>query len=73
MTGEVNLRGQAHAIGGLREKSLAALRTGIKTIIVPKENEKDVSELPKEVKEGLQIVLMEQVDDAIKVAFEKND
>jgi ATP-dependent Lon protease len=50
MTGEVTLRGYALPIGGLREKSLAALRSGIKTIIVPKENQKAVDELPKEVK-----------------------
>jgi ATP-dependent Lon protease len=56
-------------IGGLREKSLAALRSGIKTIIVPLENKKDVSELPDEVKAALKIVYMENVDDAVKVAL----
>lgn len=71
MTGEVTLRGNALPIGGLREKSLAALRSGIKTIIVPKENKKDVDELPKEVKESLTIVFMENVDDAVKVALIK--
>lgn len=69
MTGEVTLRGKALPIGGLREKSLAALRSGIKTIVVPKANEKDVSELPKEVKESLKIVYMSNVDDALKVAL----
>lgn len=73
MTGEVTLRGNALPIGGLREKSLAALRSGIKTIIVPKENKKDVDELPKEVKEALEIKFMSKVDDAIKVALVKND
>lgn len=73
MTGEVTLRGNALPIGGLREKSLAALRSGIKTIIVPKENKKDVDELPKEVKETLEIKFMSKVDDAIKVALVKND
>ena len=72
MTGEVTLRGRALPIGGLREKSLAALRSGIKTIIVPKENKRAVDELPKEVKEGLNIVFMDNVDDAVKVAI-KND
>ncbi len=67
MTGEVTLRGHALPIGGLREKSLAALRSGIKTIIVPKENKKDVDELPDEVKNSLEIVFMETVDDAVKV------
>lgn len=69
MTGEVTLRGNALPIGGLREKSLAALRSGIKTIIVPDENRKSVEELPKEVKESLQIVFMKCVDDALKVAI----
>mgnify|MGYP002515379897 CR=1 FL=1 len=69
MTGEVTLRGNALPIGGLREKSLAALRSGIKTIIVPKENKKDVSELPNEVKKDLKIIYMENVDDALKVAL----
>jgi ATP-dependent Lon protease len=71
MTGEVTLRGNALPIGGLREKSLAALRSGIKTIIVPDENRKTVDELPKEVKESLNIVYMKCVDDALKVALEK--
>lgn len=69
MTGEVTLRGRALPIGGLREKSLAALRSGIKTIIVPKDNKKAVDELPKEVKDGLKIIYMENVDDAVKVAI----
>ena len=71
LTGEVTLRGNALAIGGLREKSLAALRSGIKTIIVPKENEKDVNELPKEVKDSLKIIYMKNVDDAYKVVFKE--
>ena len=69
MTGEVTLRGNALPIGGLREKSLAALRSGIKTIIVPKKNERDLSELPEEVRKGLNIILMDTVDDALKVAL----
>ena len=69
MTGEVTLRGQALPIGGLREKSLAALRCGIKAIIVPKENKKDVEELPKEVKESLRIEFMTSVEDAVKFCF----
>ncbi len=66
MTGEVTLRGHALPIGGLREKSLAALRSGIKTIIVPKDNKKDVEELPDEVKNNLKIKYMTSVDDAVK-------
>ena len=71
MTGEVTLRGNALPIGGLREKSLAALRSGIKTIIVPHENKKDVDELPEEVKSAVNIVYMNNVDDALKVALVK--
>ena len=69
LTGEVTLRGNALPIGGLREKSLAALRSGIKTIIVPADNKKDVNELPKEVKKNLKIVYMKSVDDAYNVVF----
>ncbi|MCQ2799519.1 MAG: endopeptidase La [Bacilli bacterium] len=71
MTGEVTLRGKALAIGGLREKSLAALRSGIKTIIVPLENKKDVSELPPEVLSALKIIYMKNVDDALEIALMK--
>ena len=71
MTGEVTLRGHALPIGGLREKSLAALRAGITTIIVPRENYKSIEELPAEVKQTLNIVLMDTVDDALKVALVK--
>ena len=70
MTGEVTLRGKALPIGGLREKSLAALRSGIKTILVPEENKKDVDELPEEVKKGLAIHFMKSVDDALPFVFE---
>lgn len=69
MTGEVTLRGKALAIGGLREKSLAALRSGIKEIIVPIDNKKDVSELPEEVKKTLKINFMTCVDDALAIAL----
>ncbi|MCR5092038.1 MAG: endopeptidase La [Bacilli bacterium] len=69
MTGEVTLRGKALAIGGLREKSLAALRSGIKEIIVPLDNKKDVSELPEEVKKTLKINFMTCVDDALAIAL----
>ncbi len=69
MTGEVTLRGNALPIGGLREKSLAAMRSGIKKIIIPDGNKHNVSELPKEVTEKLKIVYMKNVDDAVKVLF----
>lgn len=70
MTGEVTLRGNALPIGGLREKSLAAMRSGIKKIIIPDGNRRNVSELPKEITENLKIVYMKTVDDACKVIFE---
>ena len=69
MTGEVTLRGKALAIGGLREKSLAASRSGIKKIIIPSENKKHVSELPKEVKDNLEIIYMDSVDKAIEICL----
>jgi ATP-dependent Lon protease len=69
LTGEVTLRGNALPIGGLREKSLAALRSGIKEIIVPKDNKRDVDELPEEVKNTLKINYMSTVDDAYKIVF----
>ena len=69
MTGEVTLRGKALPIGGLREKSLAAARSGIKEIIVPIDNKKDVEELPEEVKKVLKITYMKCVDDALARIF----
>ena len=56
MTGEITLRGRVLPIGGLKEKLLAALRGGLKTVVIPKENEKDLAEIPDNVKSGLQIV-----------------
>ena len=69
MTGEVTLRGNALPIGGLREKSLAAMRSGITKIIIPDGNKHNVTELPKEVTDKLKIVFMKNVDDACKVIF----
>ena len=69
MTGEVTLRGKALPIGGLREKSLAALRSGIKQIIVPIENKKNADELPDEVKKNLKINFMKSVDEALEIAL----
>ena len=56
MTGEITLRGRVLPIGGLKEKLLAALRGGIKTVLIPKENEKDLAEIPDNVKKGMQII-----------------
>jgi ATP-dependent Lon protease len=69
MTGEVSLRGNAMPIGGLKEKLLAALRGGIKTVLIPKENEKDLAELPDNVKNGLEIIPVEHVSDVLKLAL----
>ncbi|RMD88460.1 MAG: endopeptidase La [Alphaproteobacteria bacterium] len=69
MTGEVTLRGNVLAIGGLKEKLLAALRGGIKTVLIPKENEKDLAEIPDNVKEGLEIIPISHVSEALKIAL----
>jgi len=69
MTGEVTLRGNALAIGGLKEKLLAALRGGIKTVLIPQENEKDLVEIPDNVKEGLTIIPVSHVSEVLKHAL----
>lgn len=71
MTGEITLRGRVLPIGGLKEKTLAAKNAGIKTICVPKKNEKDVEEISPEIKRGLEIVFVEQMKDVLEVAFAK--
>ena len=72
MTGEVTLRGRVLPIGGLKEKLLAALRGGIKTVLIPDENEKDLAEIPKNVIEGLKIIPVKTVDEVLKVALTKS-
>jgi ATP-dependent Lon protease len=69
MTGEVTLRGRALPIGGLKEKLLAALRAGIKTVIIPADNEKDLAEIPDNVKTGMTIVPVKNVEEVLKVAL----
>ncbi len=69
MTGEVTLRGRVLAIGGLKEKLLAALRGGIKTVLIPEENEKDLAEIPDNVKEGLEIIPVSHVDQVLERAL----
>ncbi|MGA0572342.1 endopeptidase La [Variovorax sp. VNK109] len=71
MTGEITLRGEVTAIGGLKEKLLAALRGGIKTVIIPEENVKDLQEIPENVKSGLEIVPVKWVDKVLEVALER--
>ena len=69
MTGEITLRGRILPIGGLKEKTLAAKNAGIKTICVPKKNEKDMDEIPDEIKNGLKIVYVETMEDVLDTAF----
>ncbi|MDA5555326.1 endopeptidase La [Shimia sp. MMG029] len=69
MTGEVSLRGNAMPIGGLKEKLLAALRGGIKTVLIPQENEKDLADIPDNVKDGLEIIAVKHVSEVLKLAL----
>ncbi|MUG04818.1 endopeptidase La [Bombella sp. ESL0378] len=69
MTGEVTLRGRVLEIGGLKEKLLAALRAGIKTVLIPEMNVKDLAEIPENVKEGLEIIPVHHMDDVLSVAL----
>lgn len=71
MTGEITLRGEVTAIGGLKEKLLAALRGGIKTVLIPDENLKDLQEIPQNVKEGLEIIAVKWIDQVFDVALER--
>ena len=71
MTGEITLRGEVTAIGGLKEKLLAALRGGIKTVLIPEENTKDLQEIPDNVKNGLEIIPVKWIDQVLKVALER--
>lgn len=72
MTGEITLRGQVLPIGGLKEKLLAARRGGIKTVIIPKENVRDLKEIPDNIKKELDIRPVEWIDDVLNVALERN-
>jgi ATP-dependent Lon protease len=69
MTGEITLRGRVLPIGGLKEKLLAALRGGIKTVVIPKDNEKDLAEIPDNVKKSLTIVAVSDVDEVIRLSL----
>ena len=72
MTGEITLRGEVTAIGGLKEKLLAALRGGIKTVLIPEENAKDLQDIPENVKNGLEIVPVRWIDQVLAVALERS-
>jgi ATP-dependent Lon protease len=69
MTGEITLRGRVLPIGGLKEKLLAALRAGIKTVVIPEENVKDLAEIGDEIKKALEIVPASRMDDVLKLAL----
>jgi ATP-dependent Lon protease len=71
MTGEITLRGEVTAIGGLKEKLLAALRGGIKTVLIPEENKKDLQDIPDNVKENLDIVPVKWIDKVLEIALER--
>jgi ATP-dependent Lon protease len=70
MTGEITLTGQVLPIGGIREKSLAAQRAGLKRVIMPRENEPDLAELPPETKRELEFVLVDSIDQVFEAAFD---
>jgi ATP-dependent Lon protease len=69
MTGEVTLRGRVLPVGGIKQKILAAHRAGLTTVILPKRNEKDLDDLPDEVRNTLIFVTVDRIDEALKVAF----
>jgi ATP-dependent Lon protease len=72
MTGEITLRGRVLAVGGLKEKLLAAKQHGVKTVLVPKENNDEIEEIPTNVKEGLTLQYVENMDEVLKLALEKD-
>jgi ATP-dependent Lon protease len=73
MTGEITLRGRVLPIGGLKEKILAAHRGNIKTVIIPKDNEKDIAEVPQNVQNALNIIFVEHIDEVLEIAFVKDE
>lgn len=71
MTGEITLRGQVLPVGGIKEKVLAAHRSGLKHVILPQRNEADLEDLPEEVKKDIKFIFVESVDDVLQAALEK--
>ena len=69
MTGEITLRGRVLKIGGIREKSIAAHRSGLSTILIPEENMRDLDEIPESVRASLEIIPINFIDDAVSVAL----
>jgi ATP-dependent Lon protease len=72
MTGEISLRGRVLAIGGLREKTMAALRAGVRTVIIPKENETDLLEIDPLVREKLMFCPVDHADQVLEIVFPQN-
>jgi ATP-dependent Lon protease len=72
MTGEITLRGKVLPIGGLKEKILAAIRAGIKTVIIPAQNEKDLVDIPKTILKKVKIITVKEVEEVMKIALESD-
>ena len=70
MTGEITLRGQVLPVGGIKEKVLAAHRAGIKTILLPRDNEQDLDDIPEEIRKSVTFIFVDMVEDVIKNALE---
>jgi ATP-dependent Lon protease len=73
MTGEITLRGQILPVGGIKEKVLAAHRSGLRTVILPKDNEVDLDELPKEIRDSIGFIFADQFDELLPVIFTEPD
>jgi ATP-dependent Lon protease len=71
MTGEITLRGKVLPVGGIKQKVLAAHRAGLKTVVLPRRNEKDLDELPIEVKDGMNFLLVDTIDQVLDVALQQ--
>jgi ATP-dependent Lon protease len=69
MTGEITLRGKVLPIGGVKEKLLAAHRIGVSTVIIPRENEKDLADVPKNILEAMEVQLVDHIDEVLKIAL----
>jgi len=72
MTGEITLRGEVLPIGGIKEKALAAYRAGIKTVLIPKHNVKDLEEVPEEIKKKVKFVPVETMEEVLRLGLDKS-
>ena len=73
MTGEISLRGRVMPVGGVKEKALGAVRAGLKTVLVPEKNNKDLVEMPKSVKEKLEFIKVKDLDQVVDLVFEQEE